>query len=330
MASEPNETAEAQWLLLIHQIPVKPPYFRVKIWRRMQALGAVAIRNSVYALPASAEAHEDLSWAVREVIGGGGEASLVEARLVDGLSDEQVREIFRSARDADYAALAGEARALSLRLPKRGQPSADLREEVSAALARLKKRMAEIDRIDFFHARGREPLGGVMSALEERLREPAPEASGDAPESKESYRKRVWVTRTGIHVDRMASAWLIKRFIDPEARFKFVVAKEHKHKAGELRFDMFEGEFTHQGELSSFEVLLQRFELTDVALQTIAELVHDIDLKDSKHARPEKAGIEAVINAIAMAHRDDQARLQRASALFDDLYELFKRRRKES
>jgi hypothetical protein len=321
--------ADARWLLLIHQIPLKPPYFRVKIWRRMQALGAVAIRKSVYALPASAEAHEDLEWVVREIIEGGGEASLVEARLVDGLSDEQATELFRSARDEEYAAVAGEVRTLTARLPKRGQPSPELRAELNPALAKLKKRVAEISEIDFFQARGREPLGGLISELEERLREPEPDPGARTTEAAQSYRKRTWVTRTGIHVDRMASAWLIKRFIDPDAKLKFVVAKEYKHKPDELRFDMFDGEFTHRGELCSFEVLLQRFELTDAALRTIAELVHDIDLKDARYSRPEKAGIEAVINSIAMAHREDEVRLARASGMFDDLYELFKRKRRE-
>jgi hypothetical protein len=320
-----KRTEELRWLLLIHQIPLQPPYFRVKIWRRLQALGAVAIRKSVYALPAGGEAREDLEWVVREIIGGGGEASLVEGRLVEGLSDEQAKELFRAARDADYSAIADEARALAARLPKRGRPAADLQHELAQALAKLKKRLAEVAAVDFFDARGRPPAEGLVSELEERLREPEPEPAESA--KPPVYRKRTWVTRAGIHVDRMASAWLIRRFIDPEARFKFVAAKEHQHKAGELRFDMFEGEFTHEGELSSFEVLLQRFELTDAALRAIGELVHDIDLKDDKYARPEKAGIEAVVNAIAMSHRDDGARLERATALFDDLHQMFQKRR---
>ncbi len=326
MAARRRAKSEARWLLLIHQLPVKPAYFRVKIWRRMQALGAVPIRNSVYALPSSAEAHEDLNWLVAEIGAGGGEASLVEARLVEGLGDEQVKELFRAARDADYQVVAGELRALIARLPKRSLPSSELRAELTPSLARLKQRILEIAELDFFHARGRETVGGLVSALEERLQKPAPVARSSAPPS---YRRRTWVTRAGIHVDRMASAWLIKRFIDPQARFKFVAAKEHRHEDGELRFDMFDGEFTHQGELCSFEVLLQRFELTDAALRPLAELIHDIDLKDGRYQRPEKAGVEAVINSIATAHRRDEQRLLRASAVLDDLYELYQRSRRE-
>ena len=124
----------------------------------------------------------------------------------------------------------------------------------------------------------------------------------------------------------MASAWLISRFIDPDARFKFVASREYRHQLGELRFDMFDGEYTHQGELCTFEVLLSRFEIADAALRPIAEIVHDIDLKDEKHGRPQTAGIELVVNGIAMAHREDETRFARAAAVFDDLYEYFKRK----
>ena len=140
-------------------------------------------------------------------------------------------------------------------------------------------------------------------------------------------RGRTWVTRTGIHVDRMASVWLIRRFIDPEARFKFVTAREYRHKPGELRFDMFDGEFTHRGELCTFEVLLRAFGITDAALRPIAELIHDVDLKVDTYGRPETAGFEQIVNGVAIAHPEDEARLARASAVLDDLYELHKHRR---
>ncbi len=136
------------------------------------------------------------------------------------------------------------------------------------------------------------------------------------------HRGRTWVTRTGIKMDRMASAWLIRKLIDPEARFKFVPAKGYQPERGELRFDMFEAEFTHEGELCTFEVLVQRFGLTDPALRAIAEIVHDIDLKDAKYGREEAPGIGQLVAGIAAAHADDEARLARGSALFDDLYAL--------
>jgi len=327
MPAAGKSASEPGWLLLIHQIPPKPNYFRVKIWRRLQGLGAVAIKNSVYALPASEQAHEDLNWVLREIVEGGGDASLVEARFVEGLSDEAVKELFRAARDADYQEIAKEARELGRGLPRKNGLSDERRAEMEGQVARLQKRVSEVAAVDFFLGRAREPLEGLLAELTERLApSPKPEKSS-RPEEKP--RRRTWVTRTGIHVDRMASAWLIRRFIDPEARFRFVASREYRHQAGELRFDMFDGEYTHQGELCTFEVLLSRFEITDAALRPIAESVHDIDLKDHKHGRPETAGIELVVNGIAMAHREDEARLARASSVLDDLYEYFKRKRSD-
>src|SRR5882762_8370324 len=179
---------------------------------------------------------------------------------------------------------------------------------------------------DFFLRLARSEL--LLQFLEQKLAAREPEKEVPAAEALEKPRGATWVTRTGIHVDRMASAWLIRRFIDPKAKFKFVAPREYRHQAGELRFDMFDGEFTHQGELCSFEVLLARFEITDAALRPIAEIIHDIDLKDEKYDRPDNAGFEHLINGIAMAHAEDEVRLQRASAVLDDLYEYFKRKRR--
>ena len=316
------------WLLLIHQIPPKPNYFRVKIWRRLQRLGAVGIKNSVYALPSGDQAHEDLNWVLREIVEGGGDASLIEARFIEGLSDEEVKEMFRAARDADYHEIAAEARELVRHLPKKGALSEEKRAEIEPVLLRLQKRAGEVAAIDFFHGRAREPVEGLLQDLAERLARPEPELE-KRDEVVERPRGRTWVTRTGIHVDRMASAWLIRRFIDPDAKFKFVTAREYRHKDGELRFDMFDGEYTHKGELCTFEVLLRRFEITDVALRPIAEMIHDVDLKVDTYDRPETPGFEQLVNAIATAHREDEVRLARSSAMLDDLYELYKRKRRD-
>jgi hypothetical protein len=263
---------------------------------------------------------------LREIVEGGGDASLVEARFIEGLSDEQVKEMFRAARDADYQQIATEARELAQKLPKKGEVPEEKRAELEPVAARLQKRVAEIAAIDYFHGRSREPASGLLQELAERLARPEP-ASVKETEPVEKPRGRIWVTRTGIHVDRMASAWLIRRFIDPAAKFKFVSAREYRHKQGELRFDMFDGEYTHKGELCSFEVLLRSFEITDAALRPIAEIVHDIDLKVDEYGRPETPGFELFVNAIAMAHREDDVRLSRAGAMLDDLYELYKRKR---
>src|SRR5207245_6186025 len=213
MADGSKTARDAGWLLLIHQIPPKPNYFRVKIWRRLQRLGAVGIKNSVYALPSSEPAQEDLNWVLREIVEGGGDASLVEARLIEGLNDEQVKEMFRAARDSEYMAVADEARELARDLPRKGEVPEEKRGEIEAAVARLQKRVADIAAIDFFDARSRETVDGLLKEIEEKLAVRASEKEAAGPEAVEKPRGATWVTRTGIHVDRMASAWLIRRFI---------------------------------------------------------------------------------------------------------------------
>jgi hypothetical protein len=306
-------------MLLIHQIPPTPAYLRVRIGRHLARIGAVAIKNSVYALPHDEETQEDFQWVLREIVKGGGDASIVEARFIEGLSDEQVIGLFQAAREADYRELAEQARAASAAWPRRR--AAGDRPELAKQLARLRQRTSELAAIDFFGAPGREVVEGLLSGMEARMRtvEGSEPARGTLDASE--YRGRTWVTRTGIKVDRMGSAWLIRKFIDPAAAFKFVPAKGYQPASGELRFDMFEAEFTHEGELCTFEVLVRRFGLDDPALGAIAEIVHDIDVKDAKYGREEAPGIGQLVAGIAAAHPDDdEARLARGGALFDDLY----------
>ena len=321
MAGDP----EAGWLLLIHQVPPKPNYFRVKVWRRLQRLGAVAIKNSVYVLPRTEQTCEDFQWVMQEIVDGGGDASICEARFVDGLSDHQVAALFNAARDADYAQLAEDVRGLFATLPSAIELSEAQRREAEAQLARYERRFAEITAIDFLNARGRETVDGLIAGIEQRLRA---KAVGAPAPARAGVHGGTWVTRQGIHIDRMASAWLIRRFIDPAATFKFVPAKGYRPEAAELRFDMFEAEYTHEADQCTFEVLVSRFELTDPALRPIAEIVHDIDLKDAKFERPEAAGIDRLVAGIAMGHKDDDGRLAQGSVLFDGLYEYFRRKRK--
>ncbi|HEU4345161.1 MAG TPA: chromate resistance protein ChrB domain-containing protein [Candidatus Binatia bacterium] len=323
----PEKQLEPRWLLLIHQIPPKPDYFRVKIWRRLQHVGAVAVKNSVYVLPKSDQAQEDFQWMLREIVAGGGEATLCEARFVEGLTDQQVEELFQTARTSDYRQIAADARRIVKSLTH-NLTAEEGRAQTETELDRLKRRLEEIAAIDFFGAPGQEAAQGLISEIESRLR-PARSGTGNTSPRKirrEDLRGCTWVTRKGIHVDRMASGWLIRRFVDPEARFKFVPARGYKPEAGEFRFDMFEAEFTHEGESCTFEVITDRLGLADRALHAIAEIVHDIDLKDSKFNRRETPGIELLIAAIAMANKDDNVRLDRASAIFDDLYAYFKRK----
>jgi hypothetical protein len=330
VSAQADASAGSRWLLLIHQLPAKPAYFRVKVWRRLQAIGAVAVKNAVYALPCDEQTQEDFEWLLREITEGGGEAVVCEARLIDGLSDEEVRALFNRARGEDYDAIAKEARSIAAELGD--APPPDKRAEAKAQLSRLKNRLAQVVAIDFFGAERRPPAEGLLAELEERVAEPAtPEPSEAAPreiQALQNIRGRTWVTREGVFVDRIASAWLIRRFIDPQAQFKFVPAKGYQPESGELRFDMFEAEFTHQGDRCTFEVLLEQAGLADPGLQAIAEIVHDIDLKDAKFGRDEAVGIASLIAGIARAHPRDEDRLEQGFALFENLYASFRTRRR--
>jgi len=317
-----------RWLLLIHQLPSKPAYLRVKIWRRLQALGAVAVKNAVYALPASEHSHEDFQWVLKEILDAGGEAMVCEARLLDGLSDTDIRTQFNVARDQDYADIATEARVLATRLAE--TPATESRAELRAQFARLKNKHAQTVGIDFFDANGRQAVDGLLRGLEQSLTDRASEPHVSEPTPKADAEKltgRVWVTRIGVHVDRIGCAWLVRRFIDKQARFKFVPPKGYLPESNELRFDMFDAEFTHEGDRCSFEVLTTRACLDDPALTAIAEIVHDIDLKDDKFGREEAAGIKTLINGICADTRHDDERLARGAAIFDDLYAVFSRKR---
>ena len=323
-----QETDDARWLLLIHQIPPKPSYLRVKIWRRLQRLGAVAIKNSVYALPKGDQSREDFQWVLREIVEGGGDGTLCEARLVDGVTDDQVEALFQAPRTADYGQIAEDARRLTKTLPPKGKLDEKRRPQLELDVARLKHRLDEAVAIDFFGAPGREAAGGLLSGIAARLRgsKNSPPSSEGSTKIREDLRGKTWVTRKGIHVDRMATAWVVRRFIDPEAAIKFVPAKGYTPQADEVRFDMFEAEFTHEGDCCSMEVLLARIGIRDPGLLRIAEIVHDIDLKDSKFQREETSGIARLIDGIAMSHKDDNVRLSRSGAIFDDLYENFRRK----
>jgi hypothetical protein len=328
MDDEPIDAAD-RWLLLIHQLPAKPAYFRVKVWRRLQALGAVTVKNAVYALPAGEQAQEDFEWLLKEISDGGGEGMICEARLLDGLSDEDVRNLFNKARSQDYAEVSKDAQALHTLLEKdaASPPAAEMRPRV----LRLRADLERVAAMDFFGADGRETAEGLLSGIETKLRRedtmPETVQLPEPAEGLDSLRGRVWVTRKGVFVDRIASAWLIRRFIDPDAKFKFVPAKGYVPVPGELRFDMYDGEFTHEGDHCTFEVLTALAGLTDPALAAIGEIVHDIDLKDAKFARAEASGIASVIESIAAANKDDDRRLARGAAVLDDLYELFRRKR---
>jgi hypothetical protein len=314
--SDSTVTVKSRWLLLIHQIPPKPDYFRVKVRRRLQRMGAVALKNSVYVLPYRDEAMEDFRWLLREIVADGGEATLCETRFVEGITEAELQAMFAAERDVEYAEIVVEAQ----RLGSRSQPLPEDSGELSAAeveLGRLRRRLEEVQALDFFGAPGRRAAERSLAVAEARLGRPA---SGDGSKGGENMKGHTWVTRQDVFVDRIASAWLIRRFIDPKARFKFIGAKTYQPKPGEVRFDMFDAEYTHEGDRCTFETLLQRAGLRDRALRIIGEIVHDIDCKDSKFGREEAPGVAALLRGLVRAYPDDITRLQRGGQAFDDLY----------
>ena len=312
---------EARWVLFMPTIPAKPASVRVKIWRRLQAIGAVGLRGSVYALPNREECVEVFEWVRRELRELGGQASICEGRFLDESTDDDIERRFIDARNADYAEIATAAKRLARKLDaKRVAP-----EQIAAITdqhAKLVQRLAEVAAIDFLHVPGREAVEGLLAAVARAL--PRDGTKPNEPlEIVAKPHRATWVTRTGVHVDRIASAWLIRHFIDPEARFKFVPAKGYAPRPGELRFDMFEAEFTHVGDRCTFEVLLERMGLRDPALAAIGEIIHDLDLRDDKFGREEAAGVRSTIDGICTVARGDEQRIAAASPMFDGLYSHF-------
>ena len=318
-----HENADPKWLLLIHQVPNSPPYLRVKIWRQLQKIGAVAVKNAVYVLPVSDQSLEDFHWIAREIMEAGGDATVCEATFVEGITHGELIALFKSPREADYAELLGETKQLAEDLRKAAKGPEGWASGMIGRVSKFRERLHEIEAIDFFSASGRTQVASLLSEMESALR--ATPMRKKLPH-QDQYSGRTWVTRKGVHVDRIASAWLIRRFIDAEARFKFVSSKGFKPEPDEIRFDMFDAEFTHEGESCTFEVLLERMNISDRALRPISEIVHDIDFKESRFDRAETPGVALVVAAICTAHKEDDQRIERGAALLNDLYEFFKRR----
>lgn len=313
-----------EWLVLVHQIPPKPAYFRVKISRRLARIGAVALKNSVYLLPATDSCQEDFQWVLREVKAEGGEATLLRAEVLDGLETDQVRALFNSERERDYQELLAQARTLVDQLQTElASQEALSSQPIEVELARLERRLAEVGARDFFGAQGGALVSALLLEARQHLAPTPPPSSPLLDQYKNQYKQRTWVTRQNIHVDRIASAWLIRHYIDPEATFKFVALKGYTPEHTDVGFDMFEAEFTHEGNACTFEVLLKRFGLDQPGLSAIAELVHDLDIKDERYNRPETAGFAALINGITTLHPDDEARLTHGSTVLEGLRSYF-------
>jgi hypothetical protein len=311
-----------RWLILVHRIPPRPLYLRAKMRQRLADVGAVAVKNSVYLLPHGTEALEDLQWIAQEIVTGGGDAHLFAGDFVDGVASDTAVEQFRQARDADYDALASDAHAAM-----KAARSAAAVAELATAHARLTRRLAEIRAIDFFDAERRAGAEEALAAIEARLQKDQKKETRML-KARPELRGKTWVTRPGVKIDRMASAWFIRRFVDPKARFRFADPASAK-KDGELRFDMVGGDFTHEGDRCTFETLIGRVGLPDKGVRAIAEIVHDLDLKDGKYGRTETSGVRVMLDGLMSRTDNDEERIERALVIFDDLHEALGTRKRE-
>jgi len=326
-----NSAKKLEWILLIHQLPPKPTNLRVRIWRKLQKLGAVAIKNSVYVLPANEKTHEDFQWLKQEIESAGGEATVFQAASVEGATDEEIIAAFRKARDEEFAAITAELDGLTgaIRGQNKGKDlSAGRLTAHETEIDKLHTELERINAIDFFHADGRQPALAAYERCQKAIRAahgPISKAtrstSASATLNLAEYQGRRWMTRRNLHIDRLASAWLIRQFIDKHPRFYFVA--EGETVEGAIAFDMYGAEFTHHDEDCTFETLLKRFGLSDSkGLREIAEIVHDIDLKDDKFHRLEAAGLNAIINGLSETLRDDRKLLQQCAGIFEGLLAL--------
>lgn len=313
-----------RWYILIHQIPPRPLYLRAKIRRRLGKIGAIPLKNSVYVLPHTEDSLEDFQWLAQEIEAGGGEAFIGAMSFLDAALEHQILENFRAARAADYTQLAEQIQQISRQIRRRGG-SKSQEEELSTRMERFQRRFEEIRAIDFFETDQQQEVQQMLA----KLADPAAHRQKPKRRSRSTtgaqLAGRVWVTRRGVKVDRIATAWLVRRFIDENAQFRLVdAATADVKRDGEMAFDILGGDFTHQGDLCTFESLLSAVRISDPALQKVAEIVHDIDLKDDKFARPETAGIRRLLDGLLQSCSEDQDRFARGFELFDNLYESFR------
>jgi len=311
-----------QLILLLVGVPPTPSSLRVRVWRRLRSLGAVPLKRSAYLLPDTPERYEDFQWLAQEIEREGGEATLIRIQQIENISPENVQRLLHEPRDHDYRQLAARYRKVLQSLDKKPAVKGARLPEELAHLAREHQRIRDID---YFDA----PSGAEVRRLEEviamrtRRQEPV-HREERRPLDLAGLRGRRWVTRPRPHIDRIASAWLIKRFIDPDAEFLFAPPAEFPKDA--IPFDAPGVELSHQGEDCTFETLVKRARLRDRRLARLAEVVHEADLRDGKYPHEEARGIDVAVRALLAASPDDRQVLAQGMTLFEGLYATTSRR----
>jgi hypothetical protein len=307
--------SQQQLLLLLVGVPPTPSSLRVRVWRRLRSLGAVPLKRSAYLLPDTPDRYEDFQWLAQEIQRDGGDATLVRVQQIENVTPADVLSLFHEPRDADYKALAARYRKVLQSLDRASKsPSARVQEE----LARLAKDYQRIRDIDFFDAPGGAEVRRLEEAIAMRTRRPESPRREEPTLDLTTLRARRWVTRPRPHVDRVASAWLIKRFIDAEAEFVFAPPAEFPADA--IPYDAPGVELSHRGEDCTFETLIKRAKLRDRRLARLAEIVHEADLRDGKFPHEEARGIDVAIRALLAASPDDHLVLAQGMAMFEGLY----------
>jgi hypothetical protein len=301
------------WLLLLFSLPTKRKTERVAVWRRLKKMGAVQMKTSTYLLPNEPAQYEQFQWLAQQIRDYGGESTLVRAQEIEGLTRDEVVSLFNTAREAEYADL---KKALQNFISRRRKLDA---ESAAGELERLTKQFRELRQIDFFDsARGHE-----VAMLLRRAEGPRRARKLQLLDAKQ-YRGKTWLTRPRPEIDRVGSAWLISKFIDPKA--KFVFAPSAQSVPGAIPFDMLDAEFSHHGNNCTFETLAKRFALADKAVARIAEMIHDADLDDAKFQRVECVGIDRVLKGWAKQGLADEEILRHGFECFDALYAFLQRR----
>jgi len=314
----------APWLMLVHLLPATPSNVRVKTWRRLQSAGAVGLKNSVYVLPNSPQAREDFEWIKTEIAAMKGSANILVAEALDSATEQEIVSAFQRARGADYRALQSDAQNLLKRLKTARNPAA-IRAKSTRTTRQLRERCNALQAVDFFHAPEREEAIAVLDMLDRRL-------AGDRAASKrisveggtlmkEKFEAKMWVTRPRPGIDRMASAWLIRRFIDAKAKFAFAPKAEEKPSA--VPFDMYGVQFSHEGNRCTFETLARLFRVEGQAIDRIGQIVHNLDLKDEQYQVPEEAVVGRLVEGLRQVHSYDQELLERGMEMFEALYRSF-------
>ncbi len=301
------------WLLLLYSLPTKRNTERVAVWRRLKKMGAVQIKTSTYLLPDEPAQYEQFQWLAKQVRDYGGDSTLVRAQEIEGLTREKVVSLFNAARDQDYAALRKSLQTFIARRQKSDAAAA------ATELERFTRQFRELRQIDFFDsARGHE-----VAMLLRRAEGPRRSLKLRTLDAKQ-YREKTWLTRPRPEIDRVGSAWLISKFIDPKAKFVFAPTVQAVPEA--IPFDMLDADFSHHGNCCTFETLIKRFAISDKAVAKIGEMIHDADLDDARFQRVECFGIDRVLKGWAKEGLPDEEILRRGFECFDALYAFSQKR----